>query len=346
MHKKGYKGWVMLTALLSLILLLAACSSGEIKSVQSTNQTEQGTANEGENSGSSVESTDNSSSDKYPRTVQTARGDMVIEKQPTKIALAHWGLSDDLLVFDLDSIAITLPFTEGQSLLKSDLYKPYVENKNTINIVGENTQVNLEALLAYEPELIIAGNETNKDILEQLDQIAPTVVLDETKQDVFKEWRKVITDLGDILGQEETAVQYINDFDQKLTEGKNELQSVEGNVAFLQVREKQAYLQGSDYITEYYEGLGLTPTSAEAGELTLEGVAKLDPDYLFLGYFNMEDPSLSAVTDEWETSAVWKGLKAVKNGHVYKMNGQVAFGFGPVSKSYGVETIINSLKVQ
>lgn len=345
MHRTRYKGWVMLIAVLSLVLLLAACSSGEKKSEQTTSQTEQSATGTVESSGSSSESADGSS-DNYPRTVQTARGDMEIKQQPQKIALAHWGLSDDLLVFDLDSVAITLPFTEDQSLLKSDLYKPYVENKNTIDIVGENTQVNLEALLAYEPDLIIAGNETNKDILEQLDQIAPTVVLDETKQDVFKEWRKVITDLGQILGQEETAIQYINDFDQKLADGKSELQSIEGTVAFMQVREKQAYLQGADYISEYYEGLGLTPPSTEAGELTLEGIAKLDPDYLFLGYFNMEDPSLSAVTDEWEKSAVWKGLKAVKNGHVYKINGQVAFGFGPVSKSYGVEQITNSLKAQ
>ncbi|MDR6727368.1 ABC-type Fe3+-hydroxamate transport system substrate-binding protein [Paenibacillus amylolyticus] len=33
----------------------------------------------------------------------------------------------------------------------------------------------------------------------------------------------------------------------------------------------------------------------------------------------MEDSSLPAVADEWEKSKVWKGLKSVKNGHVYKI---------------------------
>ncbi|WP_260866139.1 ABC transporter substrate-binding protein [Paenibacillus xylanexedens] len=345
MHRMGYKGWVLVVALFCFVLLMAACSAAP-KTEQSQSNIEQSTATNGEGADEAATSTE-TGTDTYPRTIQTARGDMEIEQQPKKIALAHWGLSDDLLVFDLDSVAITLPFTEEQSLLKSDIYKPYVEGISNLEVVGENTQVNLEALLAYEPDLIIAGNVTNKDILEQLDQIAPTVVVDEEKQDVFKEWRAVITEFGHILGQEDAAKAYTDDFEQKLVEGKNKLQSVEGSVAFLQIREKQAYLQSAEYITEYYEGLGLTPPATEAaGELTLEGIAKLDPDYLILGYFNMEDSSLPAVTDEWEKSEVWKGLKAVKNGQVYKINGQVAFGFGPVSKTYGVETITESLQAK
>ncbi|CAH1227855.1 MULTISPECIES: ABC transporter substrate-binding protein [Paenibacillus] len=346
MYRKKYKNRGLLAALIVLVFMLAACS-GQSESGQTQTDTRQSANEKAENSKTSVdpESTEEANVT-YPRTIQDARGSVTLEQQPKRVALAHWGLSDDLLVFELDSIAITLPFTKNQSLLDSDIYKPYVEGKKQIEVVGENTQVNLEALLAYDPDLIIAGSETNKDIIEQLDQIAPTIVIDETKSDVFKEWRATINEFGNILGQEETAQKYISDFDGKLAEGKNKLASMDGTVAFLQIREKQAYLQGKDYITEYYEGLGLTPPSTEAGELTLEGLAELDPDYLFLGYFNMEDPSLPAVSDEWEKSAVWKGLKAVRNGHVYKINGQIAFGFGPISKNYGVEAIVHAAQAE
>ncbi|MDQ0174045.1 hypothetical protein [Paenibacillus tundrae] len=40
----------------------------------------------------------------------------------------------------------------------------------------------------------------------------------------------------------------------------------------------------------------------------------------------MEDSTLPAVPDEWEKSEVWKGLKAVKNGHVYKIKVQTIYG--------------------
>ncbi len=284
----------------------------------------------------------------YPRTVTDARGSVVLKSPPKKVALVHWGLTDDLLVFDLDSIAVTLPFTKERSSLGSEIYKPYVDKHAQIEIVGENTQVNLEVLLAYGPDLIIAGSDTNKDILDRLPAIATTVVLDEAATNVFQDWRSVITRFGEILGQEDVAKQYIADFDAKVADAKSKMGKVDGTVAFIQVREKQVWLQGTAYLTEYYDGFGLTPlsgdTAEEGAELSLEGLSVLDPDYLFLGYFNMEDTSLPALTDEWESSQVWKKLKAVQNGHVYGFNGQIAFGFGPISKSYGVDEIGKALR--
>jgi iron complex transport system substrate-binding protein len=284
----------------------------------------------------------------FPKTIDSGNGETVtIAKEPQKIALVHWGLTEDLLSFEVPSIAVALPFTAKRSLLGSELYKPYTDKFKEVTVVGENTEVNLEQLLQYEPDLIIAGTVTNQKISKQLSQIAPTVFIDEEKLDVWTDWPAVMMKFGEIMGQEEVAKRAIEKFSSAISQGKEQLKGVEGTVAYVQVREKTMWLQGTQYAGHYYEPLGLkAPAQAngEGEELTLEGLSQINPDHLFLGYFNYTDTSLPALADQWETSEVWKTLKAVKQNQVYKFDGSIAFGFGPISRTYGINAIVNALK--
>lgn len=285
----------------------------------------------------------------FPRTVSAFNGDITIEKKPERVALVHWGLSDALLTFELPSAAIALPFTEKQSVLHTDVYKPFVDNIGELKIVGENTEVNMEALLAYQPDLILAGSAINEKILADLPKIATTVVIDEAKTDVWNNWQEVVTRFGAALGQEATAQKYIDDFAAKVASAKEKLAHVEGTVAFLQIRETTAWLQGAHYLGLYYGELGLTPPDSpeaqgEGAEFSLEGLAALDPDHLFLGYFNYSDSSLPAIADQWSSTEVWKKLQAVANNQTYKFDGQLAFGFGPIGKSHGIDEIVKALE--
>ncbi|WP_310502401.1 ABC transporter substrate-binding protein [Paenibacillus qinlingensis] len=318
-------------------LLLTACSSSSKSSSESS-------------SSPSATPTASASTAKasFPRTIASGDGKQVtIAKKPEKVALVHWGLTEDFLSFEVPSIAVALPFTEKQSQMGSELYKPYTSKYKDITIVGENTEVNLEKLLQYAPDLIIAGTETNKKVADQLSKIAPTVFLDETKMDVWNDWPGVMTKFGEMLGQEDLAKQAIEKFTTAFAQAKDQLKGVEGTVAYAQVREKNMWLQGTKYAGHYYEPLGLKPpeqANGEGAELSLEGLTKINPDYIFLGYFNYTDKSLPALADEWEKTDVWKSLKAVKANHVYKMDGSIAYGFGPISRLYGVNAIVSALK--
>jgi iron complex transport system substrate-binding protein len=263
------------------------------------------------------------------------------------VAVVHWGYTDSVLLFDLDSLAVVLPFTEKQSVLGTESYKPYIERLGELTIVGENTSVNLEALLAYDPDLIIAGNAINAEITAELEKIATTVLLDEEKANIWGDWPSVVTAFGEILGQEDAAEKYIAEYRELLSTAKEKLAQVEGSVAFVQVREKVVWLQGPEYLKPYYEGLGLkAPDGEEASngaEITLEGLSKLDPDHLFLGYFNYSDKSIPALTDEWDDSAVWSKLKSVQKDQLYAINGELALGYGPIGNTYGVNAVLAAL---
>ncbi|RKN75999.1 hypothetical protein [Paenibacillus ginsengarvi] len=61
-----------------------------------------------------------------------------------------------------------------------------------------------------------------------------------------------------------------------------------------------------------------------------------------LGFFNYTNKA-PALTEEWQKSEVWKSLKAVKNNHVYSLNGELAMGLGPIGQQYGLETLIQAM---
>lgn len=328
--------------LLFIVMLVSACSNAA-----GTNNASNATEKPANASGSNANA-DTADSKGFPRSVTSANGEEItITEKPQKIALVHWGLTQDLLGFDLPSIAVTLPFTAKQSFLDTELYKPYVEKFDEVTVVGENTAVNLEALLEYEPDLILAGSVTNKDITEQLSQIAPTILIDEEKTNVWTDWQSVITKFGEILGQEELAEQTIDEFSAEVEQVNQQLSGVEGTVAYLQVRDKTIWLQGTNYAGDYYEPIGLKAPEEAIGdgiELTLEGLSAIDPDHLFLGYFNYTDKSLPALSDEWEKSEVWNKLKAVKQDQVYAINGELSYGYGPISRINGLKAIADALK--
>ncbi len=285
---------------------------------------------------------------KFPRTIKDATGEVTIEKEPQKVAVVHWGYTGTIIVFDIPSLAIALPFTEKQSVMNTEPYNSYADKIGEVVTVGENTEVNLEALLDYGPDVIIAGSTINEKVIDQLKQIATTVVVDETTTDVFSDWKPVVTKFGEILGQEEFAADYIADFQKTVEDAKAKLSGIEGTVAFTQVRADVVWLVGTNYMDRYYSELGLQPLEGDIGQegaqLSLESLSELNPDHLFLGYFNRTDTSLGAATDEWEKSEVWKQLDAVKNNKVYGIDGSIALGYGPLAHAYGIKEIVNALQ--
>lgn len=318
---------------LLFILLLSACSGAATPSSETAPTTTEAATTE---------------TPAFPRTIEAANGNIVIDNQPERVAVVHWGYADSILLFDLPALGLALPFTQDDSSLGSDTYKPYVDRIEELAIIGENTTVNLEALLAYNPDLIIAGNAINAEQLDQIEKISTTVVIDETQNDVWTNWASIVTLFGEILGQEDIAQQFIDDYQHKITETKTQLAAIEDNVAFMQVRADTAWLGGTKTLTPYYDqGLGLTPISdpvaTDGIELSLEGLSEINPDHLFLGYFNYDAPGTTSVTDEWEKTEVWKGLKAVQSEQVYSINGILAMGYGPLGQLYGIEAVRDAL---
>ena len=217
---------------------------------------------------------------------------------------------------------------------------------------GPQWDVNLEALAAAEPDLIIAPFDQldRSPMLEQIKQIAPTLVIPTSEGEdpegryggtaSFQDWRSTIRSYGSVLGLEEEAEAYVADSEAELaaleaeygdliaatraTEAKSTPDSMAINV--LSANSERGVL-GSILMSE----LGFTAPDSQAGlqpdeygtiELSSENVDLLDGDLLFLEVRG--DATGHSDSPLWDTLGVVQADNVVIVGNHWEYGGAVA----------------------
>lgn len=192
---------------------------------------------------------------------------------------------------------------------------PYLaDDLEDAEVVSEN---DLEAIAALEPDLIIGLSNTQN--VDQLNQIAPTVIYNWGELD-YKEQH---IEIGKLLGKEEEAIAWVEDFEARAAALGEEVKAVIGEDATVTVMEnwdKEMYIYGMDFGhgTEIlYSEMGLampekvTEATAETGyaSVSIEVLPQYVGDYLIFSQ-NTEGDLSFMETD------VWKSIPAVQNGNV------------------------------
>lgn len=194
---------------------------------------------------------------------------------------------------------------------------------------------NIEALLASEPDLIIAAGEVDEAIYENYSKIAPTYRLTD---EVLSDTRETLKVIADLLGMPEKAEQVLQEYDNRISQVKEELKAAVGDenivVLRMNVVDKSINIFGTQnsFVGQIlYKDLELkAPAFAEAmteGNMVLseEAVPELGADHIVFLPSNgtWEDEENAKALKELLYSPLWKAVPAVKEGHVY-----------PVERSY------------
>lgn len=270
----------------------------------------------------------------YPYTYTDARGkEVTISEKPQRIAVATWMITEKLLAIEIPPVAAdTVEIMSTWPSMKDYFEKYQMEDLGT--------DVNLEKLLAMEPDLILATT-ANEKIYEQLEEIAPVIVFDVNL--MFGDWQTSTREVAKVVGEEAAAEAFIDDLIAQINQAKDEL-SVDGKtVGFLRLWSNTIYSMGVSSCAAYYDkdnGLGLeipTDWPEEIGELPLEALTEINPDYIFIS--NAEDEAYMA---ELNKNSVWKSLTAVKEGHVYSIDISALSG-GALAAKYGVQVVSDAL---
>ncbi|MEV6972305.1 iron-siderophore ABC transporter substrate-binding protein [Kitasatospora sp. NPDC093806] len=105
----------------------------------------------------------------YPRTVRHAMGETVIPARPTRVVVLDTGELDNVVSLGIQPVGVV--HTDGSKTMPS-----YLKDKagNPAN-VGTINSLNLEAIAALKPDLILGSQLRAQDQYEQLAKIAPTV---------------------------------------------------------------------------------------------------------------------------------------------------------------------------
>lgn len=184
----------------------------------------------------------------------------------------------------------------------------------------------LEQVLNHNPDLIILENnlESYEGTYEDYNKVAPTYVMTE---ETTKDWRKQLEVFGKILGKEDKAEEVLQNYEEKVSNAKQELDNAIGDqtVAVIWVVGNQFFLfeENRHSAEVLYSELGVNaPTLVkELGKagvqwnpLSIEKLSELDADHVFLLALEGEQG-----LETLQNSSVWQSTPAVKNGNVHQL---------------------------
>lgn len=194
-----------------------------------------------------------------------------------------------------------------------------------IPVVGAVTGPDIEKVLQAKPDVILAGQLADQQVLKQLKAIAPTVVtIDRTK-----DWKKSLEITGEVLGKSDEASAFLKDYDTKAAATKKSLGDNAGaSVSVARYSAKgTAVMQQGVFISDVLKDLGFKRPGIQnkKGEghstpLSDEDLKQIDADWLFIGTLASAGPDAD-LFKELKGKAAYKQLDAVKKNHTTEIDG-------------------------
>lgn len=189
-------------------------------------------------------------------------------------------------------------------------------------LIGDKRTPNAEAILTLDPDAIIGTSKWGEETLTPLNKIATTLPYSHISTD----WKDNLLAFGELAHKKEEAEKIIADYDAKAAEAKASLGDTAADKEVLVIRLRgglmNVYPAGVYLNPVLYEDLGLqvpeVVTKAEAqAELTLETLAELDPDVIFLQFETSENKDAPTALDDLQANPIFANLTASKNGDVH-----------------------------
>lgn len=247
--------------------------------------------------------------------VKHLNGETDVPIHPKRIATTDFRLVDSLQTLGLEPIAM------GSFLGQTEL--EWLDGAPSEDVINLGEDVNVEAVLATDPDIILAWKNHVK-VYDDLTRIAPTVVIGESG-----DWRADYLDLADIFEKKKEAEAWLKSYEDKAASARSEIaKKIKGKTAvFMRIMAKEYRIYGTSQVVGgiLHEDLGIAvPEKVMPIErretISEEVLPEFNPDYIFL---EVGAPVIGGDKDaekryeELSNSSIWKGLTAVKEGHVF-----------------------------
>jgi iron complex transport system substrate-binding protein len=209
--------------------------------------------------------------------------------------------------------------------------------------------MNVEKVLAMQPDLIISQNEKG---YEDMAKIAPTIVFPYGDTNAMDQLRI----LGDAVGKRKEADSWIAGYEEKAKQYRQQLSGIiqpDQTVSIIEVWAKTIYVYGNNWGRggySLYNSLKLTPPARVKNEIidkekyaniSMELLPEYAGDYIFLTVYGANGGTERA--EEIKQSALWKSLPAVKNNRVISLDIADMFDGDPISIEKQMEIQVKSL---
>lgn len=273
----------------------------------------------------------------WPRTHPDASGiEVVIPKQPEKVAVLHRGYMEWVLALGIEPTA-----SVATEVIDNWVTLAALRDKDVVDL-GNTGEPSMEKLIELAPDLIIAiGGKDDKN-METFNKIAPTVSIPYNPGGY---WGDELRIYASVLGKEKEAEELITQTGMQRKEAIEKLSALDETVVFIQSLSGRGNntVGAKEFFYERESGLGLIAPDKLSDKnevMSIEGFAELNPDHIFIMADNEE--KFNAAVAELANSSVWNSLSAVKNNRVYYMN-LALYATGPISIPIAIDVITQAM---
>jgi iron complex transport system substrate-binding protein len=203
----------------------------------------------------------------------------------------------------------------GDHVVGAVQYSDYPEAAKKIPRVGGYSALNIEAIVALEPDLLIAWPEGNRNReLERLKALGLPILVSDPRE--FKDIVNALTVYGKITGKESQATTALNKFNKKLTYLRNTYSKQEKISVFYQVWNAPLMTQnGNTFISRAIELCGgnniFSALPMTNPQVSIESILVQDPQVIVASGMGQARPEW---LDDWRQ---YTTLQAVKKNNLY-----------------------------
>ncbi|UKS27055.1 ABC transporter substrate-binding protein [Paenibacillus sp. HWE-109] len=285
--------------------------------------------------------------DKATRTITHLKGSTVIPAKINKVVVLSAAYIDHLLTIGEKPSGVNVEVRYGGD------YLPYLASKLAgVPLVGTADSPNLEAIVQIAPDVILIESRTADKTYEQLQKIAPTIVLGNewlAYESDTTFWTKDLLTIAEMYDKVDMAKAKIAQLEEKAVKVREKIKAMDNKkLAYLRVREKnlQLYAQnGHPTNVLLYHDLGFTPSALtpkdQRADLSLEKIPELQADYIVLEV----DPNARDNRKNMNESALWKNNPAVLNNKMYETDSFWLFkGWGVIGRGEIIDEITKMIQ--
>ncbi|MYU20566.1 iron-siderophore ABC transporter substrate-binding protein [Streptomyces sp. SID8352] len=277
------------------------------------------------------------------RTVKDATGRAVeVPAAPQRIVTLTQEDLDMVLALGVKPVGIT----NGQGLDKPPAY--LAGKVEGIEVVGNLLQPVMDKVVAARPDLILAGDMQDEQVLKQLREITPATLVTMAPTD---DWKLSFRGIGNALNKLDTANKVITDHESAAKAAGEALGANKGaEVSIVRWNpDGPSWMENKQFASGIALEMGLKRPknqnkdgNAHTPSLSLEKINEIDGDWLFLSTLTSDgEKALGDV----QSKPAYKELNAVKKGHVVTVEGSVwSTRGGPLAADVVMDDISEALK--
>lgn len=188
--------------------------------------------------------------------------------------------------------------------------------------IGEKTEPNYETILSLKPDVILGSSKYKEEVVEQLNKIGTMIPVSH----ISTNWEDNLLLMGTLSGKTAEAEKIIADYKADAEEAKTKLSAnlQDKEVFVIRVRQGSMFVYPADvYLNPViYNDLGvkvpeLIAKTAAQEEISLETLADVNPDIIFLQFEQSENKDNPAALDDLLKNPIFQSIDAAKNEQIF-----------------------------